>query len=128
MKTFLFWLFLLGGAVLLYFVLNVYWSFVWIGLCLAYAILAKRLFRRDAMAITAFAITFIVLCLGGGTLLANQWSEAAAGIWVVLCILFVMLFAKKIIRRLSPALHMAEIFDEVVREKEMDKLEDMPRD
>jgi len=128
MKTFLFWLFLLGGSALLYFALSIYASFAWIGLCLAYAILAKRLFRRDAMAIVAFVIAFTVICLGGGTLFANLWSEAAAGIWVVVCILFLMLFAKKIIRRLSPALHMAEIFEEVVREAEEKILEEKPRD
>jgi len=118
MKTFLYWIFLLGGAALLYFVLNVYWALAWIGLCFAYAILAMRLFRREAAAIAAFVVAFTVICLGGGTLFSNLWSEAVAGIWVFLCIVFLILFVKKIFRRISPTLHLADIFDEIVKEAE----------
>ena len=121
MKTSLYWIWLLGGAALLYFVLDVYWALTWVGLCFAYAVLARRLFRREAAAVAAFVIAFTVICLGGGILFARLWSEAAAGIWVVLCVVFLMLFVKKIFRQLSPTLHMAEFFKDAVREAEAER-------
>ena len=56
------------------------------------------------------------MMLGGAVILARQWSEFAAGAWIFIWIILLMVFQNKI-KRLIPILYLAEKLEEIVRVK-----------
>ena len=63
-----------------------------------------------------FVAAFMGVMLGGGVLLANNWGEAAAGLWTVVCIVMLIVLRKRIVR-LFPMLYLSGLFQEVLTEK-----------
>ena len=106
---------LLAGAYLALKFGNVYLAITWVGICLAYAIAARKLFWREAFKLIFFAIFSAVIMLGGGVIFARTWGVAFAFIWIVLCIFLLIIFGKRILR-FFPTLLLAEQFQEVVSE------------
>ena len=94
---------------------DVYWAIAWVGICIAYRIAARKLFKREALKLIFFAILSAVVMLGGGAILARIWGVAFAFFWIILCILLLILFRKRILN-LFPTLKLAEQFQEVVNE------------
>jgi hypothetical protein len=123
MGKFIYGIALIGGAYLAIRLGGVYWAIAWIGICIAYGIAARKLHWQEALKLTALPIIAVVIMLGGGIILARSYGVAFALIWVILCIVLIIVFSKKIIK-LFPTLLMAERFQEVVDvalEKEKEK-------
>jgi hypothetical protein len=70
----------------------------------------------DASRLVGFVILFVVVMLGGGVILARQWGKAAAGVWIFICLVFLMVFQNRI-KRMIPIFRIADAFEEVVKDK-----------
>ena len=115
LKVFLALVFIVG-AILVFMFLDGYALFAWIGLWIAFAFTCKRLMIDDALRLWGVVLGIAAILLGGGIILARLCGEWAAGIWVVLCIILLLLLRARIIR-LIPILHLIKIFDDIVKEK-----------
>jgi hypothetical protein len=116
MKKLIYWLILIGGAYFIHQIANVYCMLAFIGFFLAFGITLIKLHLSDALRLWAFVITFMVIMLGGAILLARHWSEFAAGVWIVICIILLFVFQNRI-KKMIPIFYMAEMFEEIVKEK-----------
>ncbi len=92
---------------------GVYFAIVWVGICIAYGIAAKKLFWREALKLVFLGIFSAVIMLGGGIILARTWGVAFAFIWIMICISLIIIFRKRILN-FFPTLKLAEQFQEVV--------------
>jgi hypothetical protein len=115
MGVFLYGIILIGGAFLALKLVNVYLAIAWIGICFAYGIAARKLPRQEALKLIGLPILAVVIMLGGGTILARNWGVTFSFIWIIICIVLIIIFSKKIIK-LFPTLQLAELFQEVVDE------------
>ncbi len=68
------------------------------------------------MRLVGFVISFMAIMLGGGVIIARNWSEVAAAMWIVACVIFLMLFQGRI-KRIIPIFRAADAWDEVMKEK-----------
>jgi hypothetical protein len=116
MKKLVFWLLLLGGGYAVYRTAEDYWVAGYIGVCLAFGYLFKKLPTGDALRLVVFVISFMAIMLGGGVIIVRNWSEPAAGVWIVLCIIFLMIFQRRL-KRMIPVFRIADAFEEVVKDK-----------
>jgi hypothetical protein len=116
MKKLILGLLLIGGGYAVYRTAEGYWVAGYIGLCLAFGYLFKKLPTGDALRLIVFVISFMAIMLGGGVILARQWSETAAGVWIVLCVIFLMVFQNRI-KRMIPIFRVADAFEEVMKDK-----------
>ena len=87
-----------------------------IGIFLAFGVTLIKLPLSDALRLWGFVIFFMVIMLGGAVILARQWSEFAAGVWIFIWLILLMVFQNKI-KRLIPIFYIAEKFEEIVKEK-----------
>ncbi len=87
-----------------------------IGFWLAVGVTLLKLHLSDALRLWGFVIFYMAIMLGGGVILARKWSEFAAGVWIFIWIILLMVFQNKI-KRLIPILYIAEKFEEIVKEK-----------
>jgi hypothetical protein len=73
----------------------------WVGMCLAF--LFVRLFTNwgFALSLFGFVLGFVTALLGGGILFARLLGEEFYFLWVVICLLFLVLFQKRIFDRIS---------------------------
>jgi hypothetical protein len=116
MKKLIFWLLLLGGGYAVYRNAEGYWVVAYVGLLLAFGFLFKKLHTGDAFRLVGFVVGFTVLMLGGGVIIARKWSEPAAGVWIGVCIVLLMIFQGKI-KRMIPTFRIANEFEELVKAK-----------
>ena len=116
MKKLIFWLLLLGGGYAVYRTAEGYWVVAYVGVCLAFGFIFKKLHAGDALRLVGFVIIFMAIMLGGGVIIARNWSEVAAGVWIVACAIFLMLFQRRI-KRMIPTFRVADAFEEVSKEK-----------
>ncbi len=114
-KTVLTMIFVIGGILILIF-LNGYLLFAWIGLWGAFTFTCVKLTIDDALRLWGIVLGIAAIMLGGGTILARLLGEWAAGIWVFVCIILLLLLRARIIR-LIPILHLTKFFDDIVKEK-----------
>jgi hypothetical protein len=77
MKKVVFLLLLIGGAYASYRMRGVHWMIAFIGLCLAFGFLFKKLPTGSASRLVGFVILFVVVMLGGGVILARQWGGSS---------------------------------------------------
>lgn len=98
---------------------DVYWMLAFIGLFMSFLLLTKKLPTSDALKLFTIVLSIVTLLLGGGVVIARNWGEFAAGIWVVFIILLYLIFLKKI-KRLIPIFNVAEKFEQTVKEAEND--------
>lgn len=71
---------------------------------------------NDALRLWGAALSISIVMLGGAVILARLVGEWAGGIWVFVCIVLLLLLRTKILR-LIPILHLAQTFEEIVKEK-----------
>ena len=116
MKKMLYWLTMIGGAYLTCRIIDVYFMLAFIGLFLAFGVTLIKLHLGDALRLWGFVFSFMIIMLGGATLVARYWSEFAAGVWIVTCIILLFVFQNRI-KRMIPIFYIAEIFEEIVKEK-----------
>ena len=115
LKSFLALVFIVG-AILICLFLHWYSLFAWIGLWIAFVFTCVKLKIDDALRLWGVVLGIAAIMLGGGTILARLCGEWAAGIWVFMCIVLLLLLRAKIIR-LIPILHLTKIFDDIVKEQ-----------
>lgn len=118
MKKLIFWLLLLGGGYAVYRSAEGYCVVAYVGVCLAFGFIFKKLHTGDALRLVGFVISFMAIMLGGGVIIARIWSEAAAGVWIGVCIILLMVFQKRI-KRMIPTFVIANEFEEVIKAKEI---------
>ena len=116
MKKLIYWLLLIGGAYLAYRTVDFYFMWTFIGIYLAFGITLIKLHLGDALRLWGIVFGFLGIMLGGAVIIAREWSEFLAGVWIFICIVLFMIFQKKLMR-LIPIFYLAEKFEEVVREK-----------
>ena len=116
MKKFIYWIILIGGAYLIHQIFDVYFMWAFIGTFLGIGITLIKLHFGDALRLWGFIFTVMIVMLGGAILLARHWHEFAAGVWIVFCIILLFLFQNKI-KRMIPIFYLAELFEEIVKEK-----------
>jgi len=120
MKKLIFWLLLLGGGYAVYRTGEGYMVVAYVALCLAFGFIFRKLHTSDAFRLVGFVVGFMAVMLGGGVIIARNWSEAAAGVWVGVCIVLLMVFQGKI-KRMIPTFRIASEFDELVKAKMMEE-------
>jgi len=69
----------------------------------------------------------MVIMLGSAVVLARQWSEFAAGVWIFICMILLMVFQKKMMRMVT-IFRIAEKFEEIVKENSEKKEKDATRE
>jgi len=116
MKKLIFWILLIVGAYIVYRIVDVYFMLTFIGFYIAFGITLLKLHLGDALRVWGFVFFFMIIMLGGAVILARNWNEFAAGVWIFICIILLMIYQKKIIRMI-PIFHIAEMFEEIVKEK-----------
>jgi hypothetical protein len=116
MKKLVFWLLLVGGAYFSHRIAGVYWMIAFIGLWLAFGFIFKKLPTGDALRLIGFVIFFMAIMLGGGVILARHWGETAAGVWIFICVVFLMVFQNRI-KRMIPIFRIADAFEDVMNER-----------
>ena len=120
MKKLIFWLLLLGGGYAVYRSAEGYVVVAYVGVCLAIGYLFKKLHTGDALKLLGFVVGFMALMLGGGVIIARNWSEAAAGVWIGVCIVLLMILQGKI-KRMITTFRIADEFEQVVKAKMMEE-------
>jgi len=118
MKKLIFWLLLLGGGYAVYRSAEGYALVAYVGVLLAFGFIFKKLHTGDALRLVGFVISFMAIMLGGGVIVARNWNEAAAGVWIVACAIFLMLFQRRI-KRMIPTFVIANELEEVIKAKEL---------
>jgi hypothetical protein len=116
MKKLIWGLFFVGGAYLSNRIAGVYWMIAFIGLWLASGFIFKKLHIGDALRLIGFVVFFMAMMLGGGVILARTWGETAAGVWIFICVVLLMIFQKRIVRMI-PIFRIAQEFEDIVKEK-----------
>ena len=116
MKKLIYWIILFCGAYLIHQIADVYFMWAFIGIFLGIGITLIKLHIGDALRLWGFVFTFMIIMLGGAILLARHWHEFAAGVWIVFCIILLFVFQNKI-KRMIPIFYLAEMFEEIVKEK-----------
>ena len=116
MKKIIFLLFVLGGGLIIYKVSSIYLAFCWAALCFVYAFLEKKMSRREALLMMFLVLAYLAIMFGGFIIIENSWSEFAASIWVVICIILLPFLSKKMIK-LFPTIFLANLFQEIVTKK-----------
>ncbi len=96
MRKIFYWLILVAGRYLIYRIADVYWMLAFIGIFLAFGVTLIKLPLSDALRLWGFVIFFMVMMLGGAVILARQWSKFAAGVWIFIWIILLMVFQNKI--------------------------------
>lgn len=119
MKKLIFWLLLLGGGYAVYRTAEGYWVVAYVGVCLAFGFIFKKLHTGDALRLVGFVVSFMAIMLGGGVIIARNWNEPAAGVWIGVCIILLMVFQKRI-KRMIPTFVIANEFEEVIKAKELE--------
>ena len=66
------------------------------------------------------ALSAAAVMPGGRSIVARRWVEAAAGAFVVACIISVLVYLKRI-KRMFPTLVIAEEFEKILHEKSESK-------
>jgi len=66
--------------------------------------------------LVGFVVSFMAIMLGGGVIIARNWSEVAASVWVVVCIILLMIFQGRI-KRMIPTFRIANEFEEIIKAK-----------
>ena len=120
MKKLIFWLLLLGGGYAVYRSAEGYVVVAYVGVCLAFGFLFKKLHTGDALRLIGFVIGFMAIMLGGGVIIARNWSEAAAGVWIGVCIVLLMIFQGRI-KRMIPTFRIANEFEELLKAKMLEE-------
>jgi hypothetical protein len=127
MKKLIFWLLLLGGGYAVYRSAEGYAVVAYVGVLLAFGFLFKKLHTGDALRLIGFVIGFMAVMLGGGVIIARNWSEAAAGVWIGVCIILLMVFQGKI-KRMIPTFRIANEFEELIKAKMLEEKQKQNRD
>jgi hypothetical protein len=120
MKKLVFWVVLIGGSIVTSQVAEGYWVVGLIGLCLAFALIHRKVHTSDALRIFGFVIASVLFMLGGGTIFARRWGEFAAGLWIVFSVVLLMI-SMKWFKKFITTLDLVEKFDEIVKEKSKKK-------
>jgi hypothetical protein len=68
----------------------------WLGLCLAFFLMSKMTAFSFAVRVFVFVVGFVAALFGGGTLLARALGDTAFMVWTVICIIFLMMFQRRI--------------------------------
>jgi membrane protein implicated in regulation of membrane protease activity len=79
MKKLIFWLLLTGGAYASYRIGGVHWMIAFIGLCLAFGFLFKKLPAGSALRLVGFVILFVVVMLGAVSFLPGTGGKQPPG-------------------------------------------------
>ena len=96
------------------------WMLAWVALCVAFAITARLLTWSDALRLWAIVLGFLGTLIGGMVVLESRFGGFAAGVWLVVCLVLLMVLRRRLIR-LVPMLHLATTFDEVVDKRPDDR-------
>ena len=107
---------LIGGSAVVYHMAEGYWVVVWIGICLAIGYVYRKLFTFDATLFIGFFLVYITILFGGMIFIARKWGVAPGMMFVIIMIILLVIFGKKVILRI-PMFHMAEIFDKIVKKQ-----------
>ena len=67
-----------------------------LGLFFAFELMTALISLRFALKIFIFIAVFVGITLGGGTLCARIWGDSAFMVWVVICVVLLMIFQKRI--------------------------------
>ena len=116
MKKIIFWMMLIGGSIAVYRMVEGYWVAAWIGICFAIGYIYQKLPTFDATLFVGFFLGYFTILFGGMIFIARKWGEAPAMIFVIIWVIFMMIFGKKVIRCI-PVFNLAETFDEIVKEQ-----------
>jgi hypothetical protein len=74
----------------------------WLGICLAFSLMGALTTWRFALRMFGFVLGFVVVSLGGGTLLARHWGERIILPWIAVCIVVLILFQKRVFGGVPP--------------------------
>lgn len=92
-------------------------ALVWVALCVAFAFTARKLTWSDAFRLWFIVLAFFGVLIGGMVVLASRYGGFAAGLWLVICIVALLILRKRLVRAV-PMLHLTQTFDEVVKGEE----------
>lgn len=120
MKKILYFLIAVIGSYFVYRSINVYWMLGFLGLWLAFGFTLLKLHFASAFQLWGVVLGSISIMLGGGVVIARQWSEFAAGVWIFICIILLMVFQKKLIR-LVTIFRIADDFEKIVKQSEREE-------
>lgn len=115
MKQILYFLITIITSYFVYRIMNVYWMFAILGLWLVFGFALLKLHFSDALKLWGIVLGFLVIMLGGAVMVARIWSEFVAGVWIVICIVLLVAFQKKLMRLLT-VFRIAEQFEDSVKE------------
>ena len=107
---------LIGGSVAVYHMAEGYLVVAWIGICLAVGYVYHKLFTLDASLFIGFFLVYLTILFGGMIFIARKWGVAPGMIFVIIWVILLMIFGKKIILRI-PMFYMAETFDKIVKKQ-----------
>jgi membrane protein YdbS with pleckstrin-like domain len=87
-----------------------------IGFFLAFGITLLKLHLGDALRLWGIVLGVIIILLGVAVILAREWSEFAAGVWIFIGIVLLFLFQNKLKRKIA-IFNIADKFEEIIDEE-----------
>ena len=96
MRKLIYFLITIIGGYIVYKTVDVYWMLGFWGVWFAFGMTLLKLHLKDALQLWGIVIGTMVVMMGGAVIIARQWSEFAAGVWIFICIILLMVFMKRL--------------------------------